>query len=61
MIFQFALSTKEVGEDGWQFFLVDRDMDLGRKVVQREGLISEVITAVILTEIAFNKRCVCVL
>lgn len=53
---------KEVGEDGWQFFsFVDRDMDSGSKVAQREELISKVVISVIPAEIAFDKRCVCVL
>jgi hypothetical protein len=57
--------TDEVGEDGWQFFLIGRDLDMS-KVAQSKELIFEIIASVIPTEIAFNKlvwasefRCVC--
>ncbi|KAG1870469.1 FAD binding domain-containing protein [Suillus tomentosus] len=46
--------TGEIGEDGWQFVIIDNDLDL-TTVAQSEELIFETIASVIPTEITFNK------
>ncbi|KAG0702989.1 FAD binding domain-containing protein [Suillus ampliporus] len=46
--------TDEVGEDGWQFFISDREIAL-TKIAQSEELIFETIVSFIPTEITFNK------
>ncbi|KAG1904388.1 FAD binding domain-containing protein [Suillus fuscotomentosus] len=46
--------TGEIGEDGWQFVIIDNDLDLAT-VAQSEELIFETISSVIPTEITFNK------
>ncbi|KAG2113850.1 FAD binding domain-containing protein [Suillus discolor] len=46
--------TGEIGEDGWQFVIIDNDLDT-TKVAQSEELIFETIISVIPTEITFNK------
>ncbi|KAG1809470.1 FAD binding domain-containing protein [Suillus variegatus] len=46
--------TDEIGEDGWQFVIIDNDLDT-TKVAQSEELIFEIIASAIPTEITFNK------
>ncbi|KAG1901776.1 FAD binding domain-containing protein [Suillus fuscotomentosus] len=46
--------TDEIGEDGWQFVIIDNDLDT-TKVAQSEELISEIIASAIPTEITINK------
>ncbi|KAG0703601.1 FAD binding domain-containing protein [Suillus ampliporus] len=46
--------TDEVGEDGWQFFITDREVEM-TKIVQSEERIFETIASFIPTEITFNK------
>ncbi|KAG1745499.1 FAD binding domain-containing protein [Suillus paluster] len=46
--------TDEIGEDGWQFFISDREVELA-KIVQSEELLFETIASFIPTEITFNK------
>ncbi|KAG1799865.1 FAD binding domain-containing protein [Suillus plorans] len=46
--------TNEIGEDGWQFVIIDNDLDT-TKVAQSEELIFEIIASAIPTEITFNK------
>ncbi|KAG0708275.1 FAD binding domain-containing protein [Suillus ampliporus] len=47
-------ATDEIGEDGWQFFITDRESEL-TKIAQSEELIFETIASLIPTEITFNK------
>ncbi|KAG2052916.1 hypothetical protein BDR06DRAFT_1021729 [Suillus hirtellus] len=46
--------TDEIGEDGWQFAIIDNDLDT-TKVAQSEELICEIIASAIPTEITVNK------
>ncbi|KAG2131334.1 FAD binding domain-containing protein [Suillus clintonianus] len=46
--------TDEVGEDGWHFFILGRDIDM-TKLAQNEELIFETIALLIPMEITFNK------
>ncbi|OJA20305.1 hypothetical protein AZE42_08330 [Rhizopogon vesiculosus] len=46
--------TDEVGEDGWQFFIVEPDCDVER-IAQSQQLVYESITSMVDTEITFNK------
>ncbi|KAG0704757.1 FAD binding domain-containing protein [Suillus ampliporus] len=46
--------TDEIGEDGWHFFMSDRELEL-MKIVQSEELIFETIASLIPTDITFNK------
>ncbi|KAG0704756.1 FAD binding domain-containing protein [Suillus ampliporus] len=46
--------TDEVGEDGWQFFITDREAEV-TKIAQSEELVFETIASLIPTEITFNK------
>ncbi|KAG1904383.1 FAD binding domain-containing protein [Suillus fuscotomentosus] len=46
--------TDEIGEDGWQFVIIDNDLDT-TKVAQSEELIFEIIASAIPTEITFKK------
>ncbi|KIK47456.1 hypothetical protein CY34DRAFT_799419 [Suillus luteus UH-Slu-Lm8-n1] len=46
--------TDEVGEDGWQFFLFGRELDL-TKIAESEELVFKTIASLIPTEITFNK------
>ncbi|KAG2125954.1 FAD binding domain-containing protein [Suillus clintonianus] len=46
--------TDEIGEDGWQFFLFGRELDLA-KIAESEELVFETIASLIPTEITFNK------
>ncbi|KAG2157977.1 FAD binding domain-containing protein [Suillus bovinus] len=46
--------TDEIGEDGWQFFLFGRELDL-TKIAESEELIFETIASLMPTEITFNK------
>ncbi|KAG2153628.1 uncharacterized protein EDB93DRAFT_1248532 [Suillus bovinus] len=46
--------TDEIGEDGWQFIIMNNDIDL-TKIAQSEELIFETIVSAIPTEVTFNK------
>ena len=46
--------TNEVGEDGWQFLIFGREIDI-TKIVQSEELIFETIASIVPTEITFSK------
>ncbi|KAG1870457.1 FAD binding domain-containing protein [Suillus tomentosus] len=46
--------TDEIGEDGWQFAIIDNDLDM-TQVAQSEELIFEIIASTIPAEITFNK------
>ncbi|KAG1745463.1 FAD binding domain-containing protein [Suillus paluster] len=46
--------TDEIGEDGWHFFISDRELEL-MKTIQSEELIFASIASFIPTEITFNK------
>lgn len=46
--------TDEVGEDGWQFSLFGRELDL-TKIAESEELVFKTIASLIPTEITFNK------
>ncbi|KAG2125965.1 FAD binding domain-containing protein [Suillus clintonianus] len=46
--------TKEVGEDGWQFFFFGPELDMP-KLAQSEELVFETITSLIPAEITFDK------
>ncbi|KAG2111328.1 uncharacterized protein F5147DRAFT_772046 [Suillus discolor] len=47
-------ATDEIGEDGWQFYLYGRELDL-TKIAESEELVFETIALLILTEITFKK------
>ncbi|KAG1791742.1 FAD binding domain-containing protein [Suillus plorans] len=46
--------TDEIGDDGWQFFLFGRELDL-TKIAESEKLVFETIVSLIPTEISVNK------
>ncbi|KAG1745373.1 FAD binding domain-containing protein [Suillus paluster] len=46
--------TDEIGEDGWKFFISDRELEL-TKIMKSEELIFEAIASFVPTEITFNK------
>jgi hypothetical protein len=48
------LPRDEVGDDGWQFFFLGPDLDMG-KIAQSEELVFETIASMLNTEITFNK------
>ncbi|KAG2051896.1 FAD/NAD(P)-binding domain-containing protein [Suillus hirtellus] len=47
-------ATDEIAEDGWQFFLYGRELDL-TKIAESEELVFETIASLIPTEITFEK------
>ncbi|KAG1793055.1 FAD binding domain-containing protein [Suillus plorans] len=47
-------ATDEIAEDGWQFFLYGRELDL-TKIAENEELVFETIASLIPTEITFEK------
>ncbi|KAG2103426.1 FAD binding domain-containing protein [Suillus discolor] len=47
-------ATDEIGEDGWQFYLYGRELDL-TKIAESEELVFETIASLIPTEITFKK------
>ncbi|OAX35474.1 hypothetical protein K503DRAFT_802799 [Rhizopogon vinicolor AM-OR11-026] len=46
--------TDEIAEDGWQFFILGPDLDIG-KIAQSEELIFETLASMIDTEITFHE------
>ncbi|OAX35473.1 hypothetical protein K503DRAFT_722941 [Rhizopogon vinicolor AM-OR11-026] len=46
--------TDEVGEDGWQFFILGADYDI-EKIAQSQQLIFEIIASMVDMDITFNK------
>lgn len=48
------LPRDEVGDDGWQFFFLGPDLDMG-KIAQSEELVFETIASMLNTEVTFNK------
>ncbi|KAG2118485.1 FAD binding domain-containing protein [Suillus clintonianus] len=46
--------TDEIGEDGWQFFIFGRELDL-TKIAENEELVFETIVSLLPTEIMFYK------
>ncbi|KAG2128040.1 FAD binding domain-containing protein [Suillus bovinus] len=46
--------TDEIGEDGWQFVVINNDLDM-TKIAQSEELIFKIIASAIPTEVTFKK------